>query len=133
MPVAGSVTAVGTVDPAAGAELVAFTVPAGQVWELQSLRFSLVADATVANRRVHLVFDDGTNILAKVPVLSAQAASLTWAYSFVREADNAAVQSLEVVTRLPRLVLPSGFRVRTVTENLQAGDNFSAGVYAYTG
>lgn len=133
MPLTGGVTVAGTVDPAAGAELIAFTVPAGQVWELQTLRFTLVTSATVANRRVHLVFDDGTNVLAKVPVLSDHAASLTWSYTFAREADNVTVQGLEVVSRMPRLLLPAGFRVRTLTDNLQVGDNFSAGVYGYAG
>jgi hypothetical protein len=47
--------------------------------------------------------------------------------------ESSALQSLDVPTRIPRLTLPTGFRVITVTENIQAGDNFSAGVYAYVG
>ncbi|MBM7788857.1 hypothetical protein [Tenggerimyces flavus] len=133
MPFSGSVTVAGTVDPAAGVEMTVFTVPAGQVWELQTLRFALVTSATAATRRVHLVFDDGTNILARFAVLSTQIASLTYNYTFARDVDNATETGLEVVTRLPRLLLPTGFRVRTITENLQVGDNFSAGVYGYTG
>jgi hypothetical protein len=128
-----AITVAGTADPAAGAEMTVFTVPAGQAWELLSVRFTLVSSATVATRRVHLTFDDGTNTFAKIPVLSTQAASLTYGYTFMVDIESSALQSLDVPTRIPRLTLPTGFRVITVTENIQAGDNFSAGVYAYVG
>ena len=48
------------VAPAAGADIT-FTVPAGEVWELQSILLSLVTDANAANRTIILDFTDGTS------------------------------------------------------------------------
>jgi len=114
-------------DPAAGANVL-YTVPAGEQWELVAAHVSLVTDATAANRRMRLTIDDGTNIYAQVSAALTQAASLTYAYSFLLEvADYSAVRDNHAVVQLPSgLLIPSGHRVQTAVVNLQAGDNIGA-------
>lgn len=116
-----------TVDPAANTE-VSQTVPGGQIWELLSVNVTLVTDATVANRQVTLVIDDGVNIVAQVTAQPTQAASLTYNYTFsVGGVDRAAVVGTNVLVPLPGpLALPAGFRIRTVTTLRAATDNYGA-------
>jgi hypothetical protein len=117
-----------TTDPAANVE-ISSTVPAGKVWELISARFTLVTDANVANRRVRLVFDDGTTTFLEIAAFADQAASLTRNYNFSQDSDVPATQPIasDFYNHLPgRLVLPAGYRIQTATTNRQAGDNFGA-------
>lgn len=113
-------------DPAAGAE-VSETVPTGAVWRLVAFRATLVTDATVANRRVNLTIDDGTNTLLLKPPGADQAASLTYIYQ--ADANGAAAALLSTTQALPLppdLFLRAGFRIRTATNSIQAGDNWAA-------
>lgn len=116
-------------DPAAGAE-VSETVPTAALWRLHALRVSLVTDATVASRYPFLVYDDGTTEFHRSGAGALQAASLTtiqnWAIGEARallstQAGNAPIPS--------GVWLAGGSRIRTVTANLQAGDNYGAPVY----
>jgi len=47
-------------DPGAGSE-ISETVPTNALWILHGIQYTLVTDATVANRVSDLVIDDGTN------------------------------------------------------------------------
>lgn len=114
-------------DPAAGSE-ISYT-HSGSPVALLAVRFSLVTSGTVANRRVRIVVDDGATEFARVSSLSDQTATLTWDYAAGANVDGAAVSALFVQLPLPTpLVLQAGWRVRTLTSAIQAGDNFSAPV-----
>lgn len=120
------ITTLATTDPAANTE-ISQTVPAGQIWFFQGARVSLVSDANVATRTVALTIDDGTTVFNRYTSPSTQAASLTQNYTFTAGAANATVLNLEVVVGLgTNLLLPPGYRIKTVTNNIQATDNYGA-------
>lgn len=116
-------------DPAAGNE-ISETVPTNAVWKLLAIRFKLVTDATVATRRVSLKIDDGANVFYWYSFSTTQSESETKNYSLragsFAENNNIAT---EVIAPLGgTLLLLEGFRIRTSTTNLQAGDNYGAPV-----
>jgi len=111
-------------DPAAGVE-IAETVPTNARWRPLAIQFAFVTDATVANREVSLVVDDGATGFARVPSGTAQTATLTRTYSAFHHAPrNTIAQDGTLNLPLPRIDLQGGHSLRTVTTNLQAGDNF---------
>lgn len=115
-----------TANPAAGTEL-SHTVPSDVAWLVVGAYIGLTTNATAANRRLSLVFDDGTTNFARLPIGVTQAANLTYTYSFAPGLPRAsAVESNVVVSPLPDFMLPSGYRIRTLTENIQSGDDFTA-------
>lgn len=119
-------TVTGT-NPAAGAE-VSETVPAGKEWRLLSIAVALVTSATAATRRPHLLIDDGTTVSYRRASNATQAASLTQNYVFAGEGPEAAVRGTWVADPLPSLPLGAGYRIRTSTESIQAGDDYGAPV-----
>lgn len=120
---AGLARSVQQANPAAGADVV-ITVPTGARWLIQSLSAQLVTSAAVANRTPHLVVDDGANTLFNSPASAAQAAGVTVVYSAcggvqAAFADGAAVLPIPDVSSYLQ-----GWRIRTLTTNLQAGDQW---------
>jgi hypothetical protein len=113
-------------DQAAGAE-ISETVPTNARWRFYSLVASLVTSAAVANRFPNIAFDDGANVHARVGSNTAQAASLTRAWAF---SGAPLIQALSgtalIVVGAPEIYLAAGHRIRTITENFQAGDNWGA-------
>lgn len=133
----GAATATATVpavtvgaNPAAVAE-ASVTVPAGETWQLQSVDLTLVTSVTAGNRRVALVIDDGANIVAKIVAAVDQAASLTVEYVFAGAGENAAVRGGVLLEPLPAFTLGPGWRIRTITTGMQAGDDYGAPVVSY--
>lgn len=116
---------VGT-DPAAGVE-ISETVPTNAIWRLQSFLARLVTDATVGNRFPTLLLDDGANVFQRYPNSALQAASQTmdWQWSPIGAAFGSA-GSFQLGFIPPDLYLPGGFRIRTSTGGIQAGDNWGA-------
>jgi len=118
-------------DPAAGNE-VSETVPTNARWRIKFLWFSLVTDATVTTRRVTLLIDDGSTIFFASRVAPGQAESLTRYYLYVPGyaiEETAFDANLRIREALPDpLILPQGYRIRTSTTNLQAGDNWGTPV-----
>lgn len=112
-------------DPAAQAE-ISETVPDRRRWFIKSIYFALVTDGTVANRRVSLILDDGTNILWKITCSTAHPASCNYTYSFAQIFAAETLSNCSCFHSLPFLALPAGARIRTSTDELKAGDNFSA-------
>jgi hypothetical protein len=114
-------------DQAAGSE-ISETITA-LTKGLYAVRFRLVTSATVATRTVSLVIDDGTNILWQKVAGATQAASLTRDYVFTRGVTDGVAfdANNQIVMSLPNdfPILPN-FRIRTITTNIQAGDNFAA-------
>lgn len=119
-------TIVGT-DPAAGQE-ISETVPNGVRWEIISLRFQFVTDAAVANRVVRLIADNGVSIFWLISANYTQTAGIGNNYSWVPGFITANNLS-DTVTAIPlKIILAAGYRLRTATTNIQAGDNHGAPV-----
>jgi hypothetical protein len=112
--------------PAAGADIT-FTVPTAARFRLVSFVATLTAAVAVANRLVFLVIDDGANIVTTIPSGVTLVAATVNTYCFADSTPVTAVFDAASMGPLPsNCLLPSGFRVRTVTANLQAADQWSA-------
>lgn len=114
-------------DPAVNVEAT-LTVPGGVVWELLTVHIPLTTDANAANRVPTLVIDDGAIIVARYEPPSSIAATrsdrLTWSAGGVNQVR--VNNDIGVALPTPPLLLLSGWRVRTLTANLQVGDNYGA-------
>jgi hypothetical protein len=115
-------------DPVAGGEL-AYTVPGGSVVKLKVARLQLVTDVTVANRRPELIIDDGNTVFWSSESPAVQAASLTrqyqWEAGLGFEEAAFSVDTLRI--GMPEFTLLPGWRVRTTTTAIVAGDDYAAG------
>jgi hypothetical protein len=115
--------------PAAGAEIVE-TVPANRRWQLEAFRFKLTASAVVANRTPVLFIDDGVNIVWETENPTAITATQVATYNAGAGVQNGTLVAPDFQLALPEtLVLPAGARIRTLTGNIQAGDQYAAPVY----
>jgi hypothetical protein len=114
-------------NPAAGSE-VAISPNTGGLWIVRSLVATFTADATIANRDVTVVADDGTTVWFQTPgrtaVAAAGVATFVGHSGSVGSAGAAGIQVLDMPAG--GLLLLPGYRLRTITTNLQAGDAFSA-------
>lgn len=124
-PGGGVIDVIESADPDAGAELDDI-VNGNEYWRIQAIRFQLVTDANMANRRVHVTIDDGTNVLLDFIASNGQVASETVNYTFAPfGAINDSLDDADIVSGIPNnLILPNPFHIRTDTTNLLAGDNF---------
>ncbi len=114
-------------DPAAGLAWGDFVVPAGEWWLLQTLQVTLVTDATAGTRRVGYVVDDGVNESFRHFSGFGQGSSATHTYSFVRGGvDNTANRDGTTLGALPAVVIGPGWRVRSNTVGMVAGDNYGS-------
>ena len=112
-------------NPDPGVE-ISETVPTRRRWRPQSIRIRLTTDATVANRNILLIIDDGTTPLTAITTTTPQTASKSINYYFSNIGAPEINTSPNHSLPFPPLTLPSGYRIITATENLQAGDDFSA-------
>lgn len=120
----GAIRAIVGTDPAAGAES-SETVPTNARWRVLNHRIALVTDATVANRTMQILIDDGTNTIYSLAANANQPASTTFTYhSFPAGAAGYASGNTLNVPIPPEIMLMGGSRLRTSTGNLQAGDNY---------
>lgn len=128
----GTPTSAASAAPAAGADITV-TVPSGQTWTLQSFDASLTTSAAVANRVVAVVIDDGTNVLYRWVAGLNQTASQTLEYAgAVGGVDVGGTARNNVVTfPLAGITLPAGYRIRTITTAIQAGDQWTAARLGY--
>ena len=103
------------------------TVPAGAVWRLLGTRFTLVTDANVATRQVTLIVDDGANTIWQADGNATQLLGLTRNYNFFPWSTLPAAAGTEIFGFVPpNMLLQAGFRIRTSTANIQAGDDYGA-------
>ncbi len=113
-------------NPAAGSE-ISETVPANAVWMVGGIYASLVTDANAANRRVHVLVDDGATTFYRSVSASVQAESLTHYYSIGPHGITAAVaDTVHWIPLPPGMVLSAGSRIQTSTALIEAGDNWGA-------
>ncbi|MCI0557322.1 MAG: hypothetical protein MN733_02425 [Nitrososphaera sp.] len=117
-------------NPAAGAEC-SDTVPSGQIWKIHIARLNLVADATAANRLIHLVLNDGTTDYADFFTTIAHTASENKFYTFSSAATNSeGSQDNDIAAVFPEFIwLPEAHIIKTETTAIQAGDNYAAPIY----
>jgi hypothetical protein len=114
-------------NPGAGADWT-LTVPASVRWQLQTVFALLTTSAAAANRLPRLIIDDGVNIIWQSPAQVNETASLAWGNNWGAGAGSfAAADPNNVQQALPNdLFLLAGWRVRVLTANIQAGDQWSA-------
>lgn len=121
-------TTLGT-NPAAGLE-ISETVPTNARWLLKTFRFPLTTSAVVANRRPTLIIDDGANELWRVGSNVDQAASQISIYEAGAGAAFATLDARVFSLPLPvGLLLMGGYRIRTSTAAIDAGDDYAAPIY----
>lgn len=122
----GALRSITGTDPGAGVE-VSETVPTNARWRLLAIMATLVTDGTVQNRDAALTLDDGATVFARFPAGQAQAATLTTRYVWTPGgARFTIVGDRTIVIPIPDVSLADGFRLKTVTTLLAAGDNWGA-------
>lgn len=122
----GALRSITGTNPAAGAE-ISETVPTGARWHVISFHALLTSDATVVTRRIRFFLDDGTNNYYNVTAPTAHSFSTAWLYTWANTGMSSGNVSQEQLHTLPvDNRLAAGHRLRTVTVNLQAGDDWGA-------
>jgi len=131
-PTPGAVVATNATNPAAGAEWN-ITVPDGEMWRIMAIRFNLVTSATVANRRVHVSLEVGGAPAFELISSVDQAASLTRAYTCqaVGGAGTFSDDNDILIAMPDNMLIPGGDIIRTLTTNLQAGDDYGVATITY--
>jgi len=126
----GALRSIAGTTPGAGVEITE-TIPTGARDELIAFRAQLVTSATVANRVAQLILDDGAAIFTEIAAGLVQAASLTIRYDWAQGYPQpTAVQAIDALAPLPiGNELGAGYRMRSSTLNIQAGDQWSAVQY----
>lgn len=126
---AGMLRSIVGTTPGAGID-ISETVPANRRWSLLAFTASLTSSAAAANRNVTALYDDGANAFFLGGTFDSQAASLVFTYSFYP--GFRALASLGGGVPLQAMIpiqLKTNFRIRTQTNNLQAGDQWTAPKY----
>lgn len=122
----GNIRSVAGADPAAGAEVL-ITVPAGARWRLYSIFATLVTDATVVDRWVRWVIDDGANTLWRLGNPIPQTAGTTRGHVAAAWGGLVTTTGGDVPTSVPpTILLSAGYRISTLTTGIVAGDNWGA-------
>lgn len=129
VPGLGRLTLQSLGDPAAGAEY-SFTPGTDRWYKLLAAKLVLVTDATVANRNVHFVIGSTTtpyfNFIASANVPANTTRNFTVA---PMGAFTSGSEDNDTIIPIPKDIwLDSNYKITTETTNLQAGDNFGAGV-----
>jgi hypothetical protein len=126
----GALRSITAAVPGAGAE-ISEAVPTNARWELIALKFLLTTSVGVANRVVRLALDDGTNIFYQVSTATNQAASLGVTYSAAQGVPffAFAADSFDLLPLPDNIRLGPGMRWRTVTNQIQVADQYSAIFY----
>lgn len=121
----GHLLSVATADPAANAEFT-ITVTAEKFWRPLAVTVSCVQGITQTPFPA-LVIDDGANILFQgLGAPTAQNASVTCQYSWGNGVAALTGGGAATVANapLPDLLLPAGYRIRSVTGGIGANTNY---------
>lgn len=126
---AGTLRSVTGTTPAAGAEINE-VIPLQRRWTLLSFRTQLTTSATVANRQPTFLIDDGGNPLFQSSAFLSEPASTVTPIVMLPTAQTAAqlFGALFLDVPLP-LQLKASYRIRTITNGLQVGDQYAAPQY----
>jgi hypothetical protein len=112
-------------QPAAGADWTQ-TVPGQSTWALVSVCAQLVTSSAVANRVPVLKVTDGTNTIAQIPEPVSLTASLTTTVTWMADGatTSTAITGASVIVNTPKLILPPGFVLSSVTSLIDTGDQW---------
>jgi len=122
----GVIRSITGTNPAAGVE-ISETVPTNARWRVISMYAQLVTSAVVAARLVNVIIDDGTNTVFRYGTGASQAASQTVNYPFFGGGFvDATGGNPRAIPLPPDLLLMGGYRFRTTTTLLDAGDDWTA-------
>jgi hypothetical protein len=123
----GKLKIISGTDPAAGADPT-LVADANTRWRIITVKAELVTDATVATRQARLELVVGGNTMFTVWSQVTHAASIDNTYFWYPGGpDRSAAISNTINTGLPIEILMSGAnQLQIQTNNLQAGDNWSA-------
>lgn len=115
-------------DPAANTEQDETIGATGDrfVYHIKSIFIPLVTDANVANRFPAIqITDESDNVFMEIAVATAVTASTTMNVEAVRGLDFATDGNGNEIVPLPeKLIVPGGYKIKTLTANLQATDNY---------
>jgi hypothetical protein len=113
-------------NPAAGADF-SYSAAVLSRASLLGIVATLTTGAAVANRLVQGVIDDGVNISVLAPAVAVQAASLAIQYVFLPGmSPQAPVGGDQIVGLGSGAKMGTNWRFRTLTQNIQAADQWSA-------
>lgn len=114
-------------DPIAG-QPVDLTLNGTNRIRLQSVRVTLVTDATAANRNVFIDLIQTATTFLRIFANLTQTASQTITYNFALQGpDRSAALANEINVQLPDILIRDAAIVGQINaNNLQAGDNFGA-------
>lgn len=121
-------------NPAAGVE-VTDAVPAGKFWELLTVQVPLVQGITQTPLPYLQITDPNDNVVAEFPGTSAAqgastTANYTWGVDLPVTGQIGATPNIRSNGSLPAgLILPPGFKIKTVTQGI--GANTDYGVPSY--
>lgn len=118
-------------NPAAGVEW-SQTVPTGESWQINAIRYTLTTSAVVANRLTSITFDNGSTVFARIPSTQTEPASTVNTYTASVDIASSGLLGTEVLISLPRIILPSGYRISSLTTAIDVGDDYSAPVFYYS-
>jgi hypothetical protein len=107
-------------------------VPGGRRWRLLTFRAQLTASAAVANRAPSFQISESiVRPLYAIDPLQAQTASQAFVYNWARGIGNrfANVGNVNQNAPIPDMLLFAGNTIKTVTANLQAGDQWGTPQY----
>lgn len=119
----GAITSVSSNDPAAGANWT-YSTAGAVLTHVKGLQFTLVTDATVASRRVHIRFQDGNGQEIECLAATDQLASQTRKYTCMPVGallDSA--NDNDIIIPIPADIWMRTGAVISSIFNLQAGDN----------
>jgi hypothetical protein len=112
--------------PAAGQEINE-VVPADVLWRLVTFQFGFIAAAATPQRYAFVIFDDGSTIHSMVQFVPNLSVTLAQTFTI-----GTGYQQLDLNIGAPQTAgitdhyIQSGFRIRTSTSNLAAGDQYNS-------
>lgn len=114
-------------NPIAGAESTE-TVTTGETWDIFAYEITLVADATVINRDVDIIYEDGTGVeIARNKIATSITASQTVKIHVGKYDTLPTDTTTDHYHKIPTdLELGPGMQVKTSTVGIQAADDFGA-------
>jgi hypothetical protein len=122
----GSVRTIIGTTPAAGAEITE-TTPTNAMWQLMLFSNTFTTSAAGGNRSLQYIIDDGANELYRISTVVNEGPSLTFKNQLSPNGINIGDVGNNSLDALPiPLIMMPGYRVRTLTSGIQAGDQYSA-------
>jgi hypothetical protein len=125
MPGTGNTVPVTVANPAAGTNFT-LTVPAGKVWRLLTLAFSLTTSAVVGNRIVRMIIRDAAgNLVFQASTHGTQPATQTVVNNTVPYLQMLAANGQDSLVGVPDIPLLPGMSINTNVGGMDPGDTIT--------